>query len=103
LTGGIPPDRVLIAVDKDREGDSMRRTAVLLATAGILIAAPLANAGKPADPGCFGKDRAFFISGAQGNDAEPGASEVGHDLASRGGENGALNRAYKDSCGGNPS
>ena len=42
-----------------------------------------AVAGQPEDPGCFGQDRAAYL----------------HDNF----QNGGMNRAYKTSCGGDPS
>jgi hypothetical protein len=82
----------------------MRRTAALIGTIGILVAVPVADAAKPANPGCFGKDRAAYIHDvAQTSDAAPGASEVGAILSDRAGDNGQINRDYKTTCGGDAS
>ncbi len=63
-----------------------------------------AFAGKPADPGCFGQDRAEYIHTVfQTDDTAPGASEWGHTAADRAGSNGDQNRAYKTLCGGDPT
>jgi hypothetical protein len=57
-----------------------------------------------AERGCFGKDRAAYIHDvAQTDPSGPGASEVGAILSDRAGTNGAINQAYKTSCGGDPS
>ncbi len=66
-----------------------------------LFGAGTALADKPADPGCFGQDRAFYIHGFQDSAAAPGASEWGALASDRAGTNGDLNRAYRDSaaCG----
>jgi hypothetical protein len=63
-------------------------------------ASGVAMAAKPADPGCFGRDRAAYIQGAQADPSAPGASEVGMILSERGATNGDENRAYKTACGG---
>jgi len=82
----------------------MRKTAALVAAIGIFAAVPAADAAKPADAGCFGKDRAAYIHDvAQTDSSSPGASEVGAILSERAGDNGEINRAYKTSCGGDPS
>lgn len=66
-----------------------------------------AVAGQPDDPGCFGQDRAEYIHTQFQNDGAldtgPGASEWGAIAGDRAGTNGDLNRAYKTSCGGDPS
>jgi hypothetical protein len=75
----------------------------ILAVLGV-IGAGSAIAGKPDEPGCFGKDRAAYIETvALPDDSAPGASEVGHILADRAGTNGEVNQAYKTGCGGDPS
>ena len=57
------------------------------------LAAP-ASAGQPADPGCFGQDRAGWIAAHSG--AEWGAIASGE----RAGDNAAINAQYKaDNCG----
>ncbi len=56
---------------------------------------------QPATPGWFGTDRAAYANanGSLGND--PGG--VGYYASLRAGDNGAINQAYKDSCGGSPT
>lgn len=69
-------------------------TTILLA--GLLATTSVAMAGKPADPGGFGRDRAAYIHDvAQASDTAPGGSEVGHILSDRAGENGTINNDYK--------
>ncbi len=75
----------------------------VLAVLGV-IGAGAAFAGQPSSPGCFGTDRAAYVETVALPDATaPGASEVGHILAGRAGDNGAINQAYKTGCGGDPS
>ena len=64
-----------------------------------------ALAGQPGDPGCFGQDRAAILQGPAfiGDAATPGASGWGALAGDRAATNGELNRAYKASCGGDPS
>ncbi len=79
----------------------MRRVLVAVSAAALAIgmfAAPT-FAGQPANPGCFGADRAAYIQGTLGGGA-PGASEVGVILSGRAGDNGSINQAYKTGCGG---
>jgi hypothetical protein len=60
-----------------------------------------ALAAAPADPGCFGVDRAAYNHDvSQTSGAAPGGSETGKILASRAATNGDQNRAYKTACGG---
>jgi hypothetical protein len=82
----------------------MRRilSAVSVAALVIGIFAGPTLAGQPAIPGCFGADRAAYIQTTLGTGA-PGASEVGVILSGRAGDNGAINQAYKISCGGAPT
>jgi hypothetical protein len=84
------------------------RKLLVTATAIAALAVPAtATAGKPADPGCFGTDRADIINSVFKNggalDTGPGASEWGAIAGDRAGTNGGLNRAYKTSCGGDPT
>jgi hypothetical protein len=71
------------------------------------VLAVTAFGGQPANPGCFGNDRADTINtvfkngGALGT--APGASEWGQIAGERAGNNGDINRAYKTSCGGDPA
>ena len=69
-----------------------------------------AMAAKPANPGCFGQDRAAVLHLLQddlitipGQPAAPGASEWGHEAGVRGADNGQINRDYKLACGGAPT
>ena len=61
----------------------------------------IASAGQPTNVGCFGQDRAAYANanGSLGND--PGG--VGYYASLRAGDNGAINQAYKTSCGGDPT
>ena len=78
----------------------------VLAVLGV-IGAGSAVAGQPAEPGCFGTDRAEVINtvfkGDVATDTAPGASEWGAIAGERAGTNGDQNRAYMESCGGSPS
>jgi hypothetical protein len=81
---------------------------IALVAAGILsLSASVAFAGQPANPGCFGQDRAAgvqsFQTGGVNDTGAPGASEWGKIAGERGATNGEQNRAYKASCGGNPT
>jgi hypothetical protein len=81
----------------------MRRlitTATALALA-VTLALP-AFAARPADPGCFGTDRAQNNITWIMDRPDPGASWWGHEAASRAGTNGDRNRAYIERCGGFP-
>jgi hypothetical protein len=62
------------------------------------ISATGAFAAQPDSPGCFGRDRAAYatVNGSAGAEA-PG---VGYYASTRAGDNGEINQAYKDSCGG---
>jgi hypothetical protein len=87
----------------------MHRKLAMLTVLVVLgvIGAGTAVAGQPDNPGCFGRDRAEFINTQFKNggalDTGPGASEWGAIAGERAGTNGDLNRAYKETCGGNPS
>ena len=63
-----------------------------------------ALAAQPANPGCFGQDRAAYIhdnfQSGGALDTAPGASEWGKIAGDRGSTNGDQNRAYKVVCGG---
>ncbi len=59
------------------------------------IASVGANAGQPANPGCFGTDRAAYFHTHDGQ-------QTGFILAGRAGTNGDQNRAYMTACGGTP-
>ena len=85
----------------------MQRRLIGAAAAATLALATIAGsalAGQPANPGCFGQDRAAYIHDVAQNDpTSPGASEVGAILGGRGAANGEINRAYKEGCGGAPT
>ena len=83
----------------------MKKTLVVLGAALLLLLLmiPVAVAGPPEDPGCFGQDRSGGVHYYQASDVAPGASEWGASAAERGGTNGDMNRAWKTSCGGDPS
>jgi hypothetical protein len=85
-------------------GNEMRRKLAMVTVLAVLgvVAAGSALAGQPEEPGCFGKDRAAALHVMQAGGA-PGASEWGAIARERAGENGAINRDYKESCGGSPS
>lgn len=57
-----------------------------------------AIAAQPANPGCFGTDRAAYanVNGSLGHDF----GGVGYYASQRAGDNGAINQAYKTGCGG---
>jgi hypothetical protein len=87
----------------------MHRKLAMLTVLTVLggIGVGSAVAGQPEDPGCFGRDRASYIhdhfqSGGD-MDTAPGASEWGAIAGEQAGLNGDQNRAYKTTCGGDPS
>ena len=73
----------------------------LAALAAVAIPAGVAAAGTPANPGCFGRDRAAYANanGSLGHDV----GGVGYYASQRAGDNGTINQAYKTSCGGDPT
>lgn len=66
-----------------------------------LTLAAAAAAAQPADPGCFGTDRAEYFQANMGVGG-PGGSGTGMILAGRAGENGEMNRDYMVACGQTP-
>jgi hypothetical protein len=82
----------------------MHRKLAMLTVLAVLgvIGAGSAVAGQPAEPGCFGQDRAANLHVMQ-TSGDPGASEWGAIAGDRAGTNGDQNRAYMESCGGTPS
>ena len=72
----------------------------VLAVLGV-IGAGAAVAGQPSNPGCFGSDRAAYANANGSLGHEYGG--VGYWASDRAGDNGAINQAYKTSCGGDPS
>ena len=66
----------------------------VVALSGIAVGA--GSAAQPANPGCFGTDRAAWL---QAN----GGAAWGAIAPTRAGDNGAINQAYKDGCGGSPA
>jgi hypothetical protein len=73
----------------------MKRRLLLVGAAGLLTlgGAFSTMAAQPANPGCFGQDRAAWIHANSGNAWAQYAK-------ARAGDNGAINQAYKDACGG---
>ncbi|KQW81071.1 hypothetical protein ASC89_04365 [Devosia sp. Root413D1] len=68
----------------------------IIALLALSVSVVPALAAKPSDPGGFGKDRAAYIHDvAQTSDTAPGASEMGHIMSDRAGENGTINNDYK--------
>ncbi len=64
------------------------------------VAVP-AFAAQPANQGCFGQDRAAYANAFGSLGSQPGG--VGYYASQRAGDNGAINQAYKTSCGGDPT
>jgi hypothetical protein len=88
------------------KGATMHRKLAMFTVLAVLgvIGAGAAVAGQPANPGCFGTNRAAYVETvALPDETAPGASEVGAILADRASDNGTINRDYKTGCGGNPS
>ena len=91
------------------KGDKLHRKLAFFTALAVLgvVGAGAAVAGQPSEPGCFGTDRAEYIHTQFQNDGAldtgPGASEWGAIAGERAGTNGEVNRAYKTSCGGDPS
>ena len=83
------------------------KTLIALSAGLLLLGSAAAIAGQPENPGQFGRDRAAGVKSFQEggvNDAgDPGASEWGQIAGERAGENGQINRKYKDSVGGSPT
>ena len=75
-----------------------KRTAVTIFVAVACVAATGAVAAQPENPGCFGRDRAAYANANGSLGHEVGG--VGYYASQRAGDNGAINQAYKDSCGG---
>ena len=75
-----------------------RRILLPLASAALLTVsmASAAFAAQPADPGCFGQDRAAWLH-------DNGGAAWGAIAPTRAGDNGAINRAYALDCGGVPA
>jgi hypothetical protein len=82
---------------------NMTRVAKRLVAALIVsfTLAAAAAAAQPADPGCFGTDRADYFQTHMGVGG-PGGSGTGAILAGRAGTNGDLNRQYMEACGQTP-
>ena len=91
------------------KGTEMHRKLAMFTVLAVLgvIGAGTAVAGQPSEPGCFGQDRAAYLhdnfQSGGALDTGPGASEWGALAGERAGDNGQMNRDYKDSCGGSPS
>ena len=71
----------------------MKKLLILSVVAVSGVFASSALAAQPVNPGCFGKDRAAWLHDNSG-------AEWGAIAPTRAGDNGAINQAYKDSCGG---
>lgn len=76
-------------------------TALMVAIGVSLISFGSVSAAAPANPGCFGTDRAAYANanGSLGNQF----GGVGYYASLRAGDNGAINQAYMTSCGGDPT
>lgn len=77
----------------------MKRRLLLSLASAALLAASMASAtfgAQPANPGCFGTDRAAWL-------AANGGAAWGAIAPTRAGDNGEINRAYAEGCGGVPS
>jgi len=76
----------------------MRNYLAVLATLMVAAAAMATSAfgGQPDNPGCFGQDRAAWL-------AANGGAAWGAIAPERGGDNGAINQAYMNACGGDPA
>ena len=83
------------------------KTLIALSTGLLLLGSAAAVAGQPENPGQFGRDRAAgvqsFQEGGANDKGKPGASEWGQIAGERAGDNGQINRDYKDSVGGSPT
>ena len=79
------------------------KTLIALSAGLLLLGSAAAVAGQPERPGAFGRDRAAGVQGFQENQSAPGASEWGQIAGERAGNNGQINRAYKDKNGGSPT
>jgi len=77
------------------KGDNMKKilAAGAISAATLVFAAGSASADQPDNPGCFGRDRAAWLA------ANSGAA-WGEIAPVRAGDNGGINRAYRDACGG---
>jgi hypothetical protein len=75
-----------------------KRNALAAVFAVACVTATGAVAAQPDNPGCFGRDRAAYATenGSLGNEV----GGVGYYASLRAGDNGEINQAYKDSCGG---
>lgn len=86
-----------------RGGTKMKIRIMALAFAGALALSSIAGAfaDAPANPGCFGRDRAAYATANGSLGHEIGG--VGYYASLRAGDNGAINQAYKTGCGGDPT
>lgn len=75
---------------------------LLISASALALMSVGAAAGQPADPGGFGRDRAAVIHALQ-QEGAPGASEWGHIAAERAGQNGQINRDYRETHGQTPT
>lgn len=82
--------------------NKVKKIAFAAGAAAIILGsvAGSAFAAAPTNPGCFGNDRAAYAeaNGSLGADA----GGVGYYAAQRAGDNGSINMAYMEGCGGTP-
>lgn len=83
--------------------NKIKRLAIAGAASALMfsIFTGVAFAAQPVNQGCFGQDRAAYAeaNGSLGHDV----GGVGYYASLRAGDNGAINQAYKTSCGGDPT
>lgn len=83
------------------------KSLIALTSGLVILGTVVAMAEQPERPGAFGRDRAegvqSFQEGGTNDQGKPGASEWGKIAGERGGDNGQINRDYKDSHGGSPT
>jgi hypothetical protein len=91
--------------DEPSETEAAMKRKVTLAASGALLSVALgagtALAALPANPGCFGTDRAAVFTASTGGPR--GASEIGMILVGRAGDNAEINRAYLETVCGIPA
>ncbi len=82
---------------------NFKKMMVGTATAALIFSSLAGSvfAAQPTNPGCFGKDRAAYATENGSLGSEVG--RVGYYASLRAGDNGSINQAYKDGCGGNPT
>ena len=93
-------------VDGTQQWKNDKMTKMILIGTALLMSTGLAAAGQPDNPGQFGKDRAAGVQSFQNGEWDtgaPGASEWGAIAKERAGDNGQINRDYRESVGGSPN